>query len=622
MASNLNVTELDFDQIKQNLKNYLKTQSEFNDYNFEGSGLSTLLDVLSYNTHYNAMAAHFALNEAFLDSAQIRGNVVTRAKLLGYVPRSILAARAKVNIVIDVTSEVGTLPDNLTMNRGTKLATSVAQQSYQYVTLSTQTASLVTSGGTSTYTFTNVDVAQGYYKSLKYRVDNDIENQKFQLSDSDADTSTLRVRVQENEESTAFDIYTRFETLLGVTATSNVYYLQENAGNYYEIYFGDGVTGRKPTNNNIITLDYVYTTGDESNGANVFTMSDSVGGFGSSTVTTVTAAAGGAPQETSESIRFNAPLTFTSQNRAVTSDDYRAIIQREFTNISSISCWGGEDNDPPDYGKAYISIKPILAETLTQAEKDEITGTVLKGKNVVSITPEIVDPNYTYLELDVFFKYNPNLTDRTSVELTSVVRDTISDYNFNQLNKFDGVFRHSQITTLIDSSDPAIQNSTVRPYMFMNIIPSITEGVNNFSLKFTSPFYKSGSSTDFILTSTPFKLSYSSTIDHYFGDIPLTNSVNRQVIIYKIVDGTNVTVINDAGLIDPDKGTITLNSFTTYSADNIRITVTPDSLDLAPKRNQLIAIDPLRVNITPAVDTIAVSGSTGTINYTTPSRLR
>ena len=622
MASNLNVTELDFDQIKQNLKNYLKTQSEFNDYNFEGSGLSTLLDVLSYNTHYNAMAAHFALNEAFLDSAQIRGNVVTRAKLLGYVPRSILAARAKVNIVIDVTSEVGTLPDNLTMNRGTKLATSVAQQSYQYVTLSTQTASLVTSGGTSTYTFANVDIAQGYYKSLKYRVDNDIENQKFQLSDSDADTSTLRVRVQENEESTAFDIYTRFETLLGVTATSNVYYLQENAGNYYEIYFGDGVTGRKPTNNNIITLDYVYTTGDESNGANVFTMSDSVGGFGSSTVTTVTAAAGGAPQETSESIRFNAPLTFTSQNRAVTSDDYRAIIQREFTNISSISCWGGEDNDPPDYGKAYISIKPILAEKLTQAEKDEITGTVLKGKNVVSITPEIVDPNYTYLELDVFFKYNPNLTDRTSVELTSVVRDTISDYNFNQLNKFDGVFRHSQITTLIDAADPAIQNSTVRPYMFMNIIPSITEGVNNFSLKFTSPFYKSGSSTDFILTSTPFKLSYSSTIDHYFGDIPLTNSVNRQVIIYKIVDGTNVTVINDAGLIEPDKGTITLNSFTTYSADNIRITVTPDSLDLAPKRNQLIAIDPLRVNITPAVDTIAVSGSTGTINYTTPSRLR
>jgi len=624
MATNLNVTELDFDQIKQNLKNYLKTQSEFNDYNFEGSGLSTLLDVLAYNTHYNAIAAHFSLNEAFLDSAQIRGNVVTRAKLLGYVPRSILAPRARVNIEIDVTDEIGVLPDNLTMARGTKLGTQVAQKPYQYVTLQTQTASLQTTSApiTKKYIFTDVDIAQGYYKSLKYRVDNDIENQKFQLSDGDADTSTLRVRVQENEESSAYDIYSRFESLLGVNSSSQVYYLQENASNYYEIYFGDGVTGRKPNNNNIITLDYVYTDGSESNGANAFTMSDSVGGFGESTVTTLNSSAGGAEQETSESIRFNAPLTFTSQNRAVTSDDYRAIIQREFTNISSISCWGGEDNDPPDYGKAYISIKPILAETLTQAEKDDITGSILKGKNVVSITPEIVDPNYTYLELDVFFKYNPNLTDRTSVELTSVVRDTISDYNFNNLNKFDGVFRHSQLLKLIDSADPSIQNSTVRPYMFMNITPSTVEGKSNFALKFTSPFYKSGSSTEFILTSTAFKLSYSTTIDHYFGDITISGSNKRKIIIYKIVDGNNVTVVNDAGILDSDKGTVTLHSFTGLTTDPIRVTLTPNSLDLAPKRDQLIAIDPLRVSITPSVDTISVSGSTGTINYTTPSRLR
>jgi len=624
MATNLNVTELDFDQIKQNLKNYLKTQSEFNDYNFEGSGLSTLLDVLAYNTHYNAIAAHFSLNEAFLDSAQIRGNVVTRAKLLGYVPRSILAPRARVNIEIDVTDEIGVLPDNLTMARGTKLGTQVAQKPYQYVTLQTQTASLQTTSApiTKKYIFTDVDIAQGYYKSLKYRVDNDIENQKFQLSDGDADTSTLRVRVQENEESSAYDIYSRFESLLGVNSSSQVYYLQENASNYYEIYFGDGVTGRKPNNNNIITLDYVYTDGSESNGANAFTMSDSIGGFGESTVTTLNSSAGGAEQETSESIRFNAPLTFTSQNRAVTSDDYRAIIQREFTNISSISCWGGEDNDPPDYGKAYISIKPILAETLTQAEKDDITGSILKGKNVVSITPEIVDPNYTYLELDVFFKYNPNLTDRTSVELTSVVRDTISDYNFNNLNKFDGVFRHSQLLNLIDSADPSIQNSTVRPYMFMNITPSTVEGKSNFALKFTSPFYKSGSSTEFILTSTAFKLSYSTTIDHYFGDITISGSNKRKIIIYKIVDGNNVTVVNDAGILDSDKGTVTLHSFTGLTTDPIRVTLTPNSLDLAPKRDQLIAIDPLRVSITPSVDTISVSGSTGTINYNTPSRLR
>ena len=229
MASNLNVTELDFDQIKQNLKNYLKTQSEFNDYNFEGSGLSTLLDVLAYNTHYNALAAHFSLNEAFLDSAQIRGNVVTRAKLLGYVPRSVLAPRAQVNITIDVTNEVSTLPNTLTMARGTKLGTTVGSEQYQYVTLETQSAELTVdttvTPNTKKYNFTAVNIAQGYYKSLRYRVDNDIENQKFQLSDEDADTSTLRVRVQENSESSSYDIYTRFETLLGVDATSKVFYL-------------------------------------------------------------------------------------------------------------------------------------------------------------------------------------------------------------------------------------------------------------------------------------------------------------------------------------------------------------------------------------------------------------
>ena len=212
MATNLNVTELDFDQIKQNLKNYLKTQTEFSGYDFEGSGLSTLLDVLAYNTHYNAMAAHFSLNEAFLDSAQIRGNVVTRAKLLGYTPRSVLAPRATVTLVVDVLSEVGSKPSNLSLPRGTKLSTTVAGETFQYVVLSTQSAQRDTVTNSSDvitsdmYTFTNVVIAQGAYKSLRYRVDNDIENQKFQLSDSDTDTSTLRVRLQENEESSSFEL--------------------------------------------------------------------------------------------------------------------------------------------------------------------------------------------------------------------------------------------------------------------------------------------------------------------------------------------------------------------------------------------------------------------------------
>jgi len=620
MATNLNVTELDFDQIKNNLKNYLKTQSEFSSYDFEGSGLSALLDVLAYNTHYNAMTAHFALNEAFLDSAQIRGNIVTRAKLLGYIPRSVLAPRATVTITVDASAESGILPTTLTLPRGAKLTTEVDRRNFRYVVLEEQSATL---DGNQHYVFENVVIAEGTRKKLLYRVDNDIENQKYQISDDDADTTTLRVLVQANEASSSYDNYTKFESLINVDSASRVYYLQENSNEYFEVYFGDGVTGKKPLNNNIVTLDYVFTHGPESNGANAFTMVDNIGGYSNVTIQTIQAASGGTEKETNESIRFNAPLTFTSQNRAVTSDDYRAIIQKEFTNINSISTWGGEDNDPPDYGSIYISIKPLVAETLTEAEKNEIKNTILKGKSVVSITPYIVDPNFTYLELDVNFKYNPNLTDRTSVELQAVVRDTISDYNFNELNKFDGVFRHSRLLRAIDNADPAIQNSNVRPYMFMNITPNTSSDNkdNNFRLEFTAPFFNSGSSTNFIISSTPFLVNGETV---YFGDIPISGSTNRQVIVYKILNGENVTVINNAGTVEVEKGVITLNNFIPDDAspEQIRITVVPNSLDLAPKRDQLIAIDPLRVVITPSVDTISVSGSSGTIDYSTTSRLR
>ena len=622
MASNLNVTELDFDQIKDNLKNYLKNQSQFNDYNFEGSSLNVLLDVLAYNTHYNAMAAHYALNEAFLDSAQIRGNVVTRAKLLGYTPRSILAARATVNIEIDATNE-SIRPESLILKRGTKLATNLSGIRYDFALLGNESATLNSS--TNKYTFNNVSIAQGTLKSLLYRVDNDVDNQKFQLADRDADTSTLRVRVQDNERSSSYNIYTKFESLLNVDSKAQVYYLQENPGGKYEIYFGDGITGKKPTNDNIVTLDYIYTHGEDANGAKNFTLDDSIpqltGSF-SNTITTVSNSSGGNPPETIDSIRFNAPLTFTAQNRAVTAEDYRSIILKGFANISSIATWGGEDNDPADFGTVYIAIKPLTAETLTSAEKLAIKDTVLKGKNIVSITPEIVDPNFTNLELDVFFKYNPNITDRTSVELQNVVRDVISDYNFNNLNKFDGVFRHSQLLKLIDSADPSILNSTIRPYMYKNIVAGTTDTDNVFNISFASPLYESGDSSNFLISSTAFKISTDGA-DHFFGDIPITGSSNRQVIVYKIVDGKNITVINNAGTIIPSSGKISLNNFTTSSSNtSIRITAIPNSLDIAPKRDQLINIDQAFVSITAQVDTISTAGSSGSIDYSVNSRLR
>ena len=618
MATNLNVTELDFDQIKKNLKNFLKQQSEFNDYDFDGSGLSVLLDVLAYNTHYNAMNAHYSLNEAFLDSAQIRGNVVTRAKLLGYIPRSILSPRATVTITVDVSEVVGTKPATITLNRGTKLKSTVDGEEFNYLVLNTQSAEL----SNNQYVFSNVTLVEGELRELKFRVDNDIENQKFQLSDFNADTSTLRVRVQENEESTAFDIYTQFETLKDVTSTTKVFYLQENSSEYYEVYFGDGITGLKPSNNNIVTLDYIITEGAESNGASVFTMNDTINGFSDITVTTATNSQGGDEKETTESIRFNAPLSFASQNRAVTSDDYATIIKNSFSNIDSISTWGGEDNDPPDYGKAYISVKPITADKLTDAEKNTIKASILRGKNVVSITPEIVDPTFTNLELDVFVKYNPNLTDRGQAEITSVIRDTISDYNFNNLNKFDGVFRHSQLTRVIDNADPSIQNSIVRPRMFQTISAKTNSTENNFELSFVEPFYQSGQSTEFILTSTAFRLNTNANEDHFIGDIPITGSEKRRLIVYKKVTGNNITVLNDVGEMDTAAGKITLHSFAVNTNTDIRLTVVPNSLDLAPSRNQLLSIDSQRVNITAEIDTISVAGSAGAINYSTTARIK
>ena len=715
----LNVTELDFDQIKKNLKNFLKSQSEFTDFNFDGSGLNVLLDVLAYNTHYNALNAHYSLNEAFLDSAQIRGNIVARAKQLGYIPRSVLSPRANVSAVVNVdVSQEGTATGVLTLPRGTKFQTSVDGTTFTYVVKDATSAEISGVSGSKTYNFSNIGLVEGELRTLKYRVDNDIESQKFQLSDNNADTSTLRVRVQESETSTSFDLYTQFESLKDVDSTTKVYYLQENTSGFFEIYFGDGVNGFRPSNDNIVTLDYIVTNGDESNNATSFSLvdtpNDGANSYSNNSITTITNSAGGVDAETIESVRFNAPLAFATQGRAVTSDDYATIIKNGFANIQAISTWGGEDNDPVDFGSAYISIKPLTGNLLTDSEKTQIKS-LLKGKNVVSVVPEIVDLEQTSIELDVFIKYNPNLTDRTSAEVKSVVSDTISDYDFNQLNKFDGVFRHSEILGQIVNSEPSITSANVRPRMFQEITPNISASIsfdgssnsvvdvpndtitlsvtnaanfadgdkvtyiltngtaigglennreyfvrdkttttlklsetlygnpvnitglgsqadghalkatiadNNFTLTFAEPFFSTGSSTDFILTSSAFSLATDPNTQVFFGDKPITGSTDRQIFIFKVVDGNNVVVVGDAGTLDVVNGKINLKGFVPSTNATIRLTVVPNSLDIAPVRNQLLKIDPSRTTSVIEVDTVAVSGTSGTIDYNTNQRIK
>lgn len=625
MATNLKITDLDFEDIKANLKNYLKQQSVFQDYDFDGAGLNVLLDVLAYNTHYNAMAAHLSLNEAFLDSAQIRGNAVSRARMLGYVPTSEQAPKAEVDIVLNASGvPVGNRVSALTLKRGTRFQSTVTGLPYNFV--ATEASNTVLDSVAATYTFTNVKLAEGNYNSIKYRVDNDIQIQKHQIPHKNVDTSTLRVRVQANEESSQYDIYTKFESLLNVDSSSKIYHIQENTNGYYEVYFGDNVIGSKPANNNIVTIDYVYTNGEDANGAGKainavgeFSLTDTLLDGTTATITTKIVAAGGSPQEGLESVRYNAPITFSSQNRAVTTDDYRAIIKNNFSNIASINTWGGEDQVTPDYGKIFISIRPNTAETLTAAEKTEIITSILKGKNVVSITPELVDPNYSYLELDVIFKYNPNLTDRTAADLVAVVKDTLDDYSLNQLNQFDGLFRHSEVTRNIDKSDPSILSSTVRPFLFQNITP-LANQLNNFTLTYPGILYTPGGANESVIESSVW--IDSNGVENYFNDKAIDGSTDRQIFAYKLVGDTKVTTINNCGTVSPSLGKVVLNNFSPNSTNNIRITVTPNSLDIAPKRDEILSIDGTRLTVTAEEDLIATAGSSGSIDYTTSSRFR
>lgn len=606
-----NVTDLDFDQIKNNIKTYLKTQSEFNDYDFDGSGLSVLLDVLAYNTHYNAMAAHFALNETFLDSAQIRGNLVSHAKLLGYTPRSVVAPTAKVNITIN--NPVGSpIPASLTLPRGAKLSSVIDNVQYNFVVLNS--VSRQYNSTNNNFYYENIDIKQGVLKKVLKRVDGSIDGQRFIIPDTDVDTSTLRVRIKANENSQDYEVYTLLTDLGTVDSTSPIYFLQENSSGRYEIYFGDGVVGKKPTSNSIVELEYVYSAGPATNGARVFTFADTISGNSDITTSLVAAAEGGTVRESIESIRFNSPLTFVSQNRAVTSDDYRSILLKQFGNIEAISVWGGEDQPIPDYGKVYISIKPLNANVLTTTEKTQIINE-LKSKNIVSITPILVDPTYTNIKLETFFKYNPNLTDRTQAELETLVESVISKFNDDDLKQFDGVFRHSKLSRLIDTSDPAILNSATRVYMYKDVTPSNTKK-NEFELEFSSPIYQTDSD-EAVMSSTVFKIN---GVEVYFSDEPIADSNKRQIYVYKLLDGKQVKVINDAGIIDAAAGTITLRNFQPDETTAIRITASPNSNDLAPKRNQLLQIDLFEVTVSGEIDTISTSGVSGAINYKTTSR--
>tara|TARA_Y100001937_G_scaffold63231_1_gene86722 strand:- start:2012 stop:3874 length:1863 start_codon:yes stop_codon:yes gene_type:complete len=616
-SSKLTVSDFDFDAVKLNLKTFLQGQSEFQDYDFEGSGFAVLLDTLAYNTHYLGFNANMLANEMYLDSADIRKNIVSLAKMLGYTPTSARASNAVLSVKVNGVPSTTT---SLTMDKGTVFTTSVDGTSYQFVT----NQSYEVQPNSGVFQFDNVNIFEGSLVTFKYTVDSDDVDQKFIIPSSNADTSTLKVSVQTSASDTTTEVYSLVNSFSGLNDTSKSYFLQENDDNRFEVYFGDGVLGKKPSDGNIIILEYIVTNKTEANGASSFSLSGDIDGFSDVTITTTTNAGNGAEPQTKESIRFNAPLQYTAQDRAVTSKDYETIVKSVYANAQSVSAWGGEDDETPQYGVVKIAIKPIEGSTLSTTTKESIK-TQLKKFNVVSVRPEIVDPETTSILLTSNVKFNENATTKTSDTIKSNVVTTLTNYNNNTLNQFDGVFRYSKIIGLIDDTDTSIVSNITTVKIRKQFTPTLLSSTKYdvyFRNALFNPHSGHNSAAGGILESTGFKID-GDTTSIFFLDDDGAGNVRR----YSLSGSTRVYANNTQGTIDYSTGQVTINSLNVSVVENIRgaastvieLTVTPQSNDVVPVRDQILNIDTANSTITVESDSFVGGSADAGVGYTTTS---
>ena len=613
--SKLIVSDLDFDAIKTNLKTFLQSQTQFQDYDFEGSGLSILIDLLSYNTHYMAYLANMSTNELYLDSADIRNNIVSLAKMLGYTPNSPRAPRASIDVVVNNGS--GT---SITMAKGTTFVSNVNGTSYQYLT----NEDITTTPVDGVYTFSNVALYEGTLVKFKYTVDETDVDQKFVIPCANADTSTLKVVVQNSASDTTSATYSLSSGYSGVSSTTQAYFIQETTDGKFEVYFGDGVTGQKLVNGNVVILEYVVTNKEVSNGANTFDLQGSVGGFTDVTITTNSNSQGGAEAEDNESVKFNAPLNFAAQDRAVTTTDYETLVKGIYPNALSVSAWGGEDDETPRYGIVKIAIKAASGSTLTdQTKLDIVNG--LKKYNVASVKPEIVDPETTSILLTSNIKYDAKSTTKSATTLKSDVINTITTYNTGTLQKFDGVFRHSKLTGLIDNTDASILSNITTLKIRKNFTP-IINSATKYDIYFRNALYNphSGhnSAAGGILASTGFKVASDATNEMFLDD-----DGNGNVRMYYLVSGVKTYANSTQGTIDYATGQVTLNLLNIASISNIRgasstvieLTVQPASNDVIPVRDQIVEIDVANSLINVEEDTFVGGSAEAGVGYSTSS---
>jgi len=616
MATKLEISQLDFDGIKDNLKTFLSQQDEFTDYDFEGSGMNILLDVLAYNTHYLGYNANMLANEMYLDSADQRSSVVSLAKQVGYTPRSASSSKARINVLMNNATG-----STVTMSRGTKFTTTVDETNYSFV----NNADVSISPLDGVYQFSDLDIYEGTYLNYKYTANTSDKDQRFIIPNNNVDTTTLTVKVQESSSDSTTNTYKLASGITNLDSTSKVYFLQEIENGRFEVYFGDGVLGEAIADGNIVILDYITCNRDEPNGATSFTLSGTIDGFSDVTITTQGVAAGGDAPETIKSIKYNAPRDYTAQDRAVTADDYKVLVKSLYVNAQSVQVYGGEDAATPDYGKVYISIKAKSGSNLTEVTKTSLVQS-LKSFAVASVTPVIIDPETTFITLETTFKYDSSATTKDVSTLETNVIEAITDYNTDTLENFTGMFRYSTVGKTIDGADSSILSNITKVKMYKYITPTLSSGLK-YTLSFNNAFYNPHSehnkSAGGIVSSTGFKINNdSSTNEHFLDDDGAGN-----IRVYYLSGTTRIYTDSTFGTINYTTGEIILTSANITSISNvdgaastqIRVTTTPSSNDIIPVRNQVLEIDTTNSTITGSVDEIESGSSQAGTTYTTTS---
>jgi hypothetical protein len=592
--ANYRLAELDFDDIKVNLKQFLTNYRDkdnnliFKDYDFEASSLNILIDLLSYNTHYNAYLANMVANEMFLDSAVKRESAVSIAKHLGYTPLSYRSSRAKVSF--SVPNPINN-PPTLTLPKFSPFTTAIDGTTYTFSNLDAVTIK-PTDG---VYTFSDVEIAEGEPLSFTYRVDVSGPEEKYTIPNKTVDTTTIRVTVQNSYTDLAVTSFTPADSLESLTKNSKVYFLEENPSGFYELYFGDNVLGQKLNPGNLVRIEYLASSGSASNVSNtivqLFSLGNTIGGVTlMSAIQATNNSTGGDEPDTLDEIKFKAPRFLSSFNRAVTAEDYKAIIEANYPLVESVSVWGGEDNIPPKYGKVIISLKPYLGYTINNELKNKISQDILSNKKMMTIIPEFIDPNYLYITLDTKVKFDPKNSRYTDAQIQTLVTAKIQEYFSTELQKFDKDFIYSKLSKTIDSIDTSIIGNVSNFKLQKRISPTINIR-NNYTgtniIKFANKLI-SGS-----IQSTGFYYKINLDIKAVYIKDVLTTATTSTLNIMDLY--TDKVLVQNFGTIDYSAGTISIDSLMPAgyleTTNDIRMYGRIEELDINSTKDLILVID-------------------------------